>query len=80
MLSRFSHVRLFETLWTVAPQAPLSMRFSRQEYCSGLPCPLPGDLPNPGVEPVSLTSLVLAGGFFLPLAPPGKPLDSGYFS
>ena len=64
MLSRFSHVRLFETLWTVAPQAPLSMRFSRQEYCSGLPCPLPGDLPNPGVEPVSLTSLVLAGGFF----------------
>ena len=37
--------------WTVACQAPLSMRFSRQEYWSGLPFPSPGDLPNPGIEP-----------------------------
>ena len=52
------------TLWTVARQAPLSMGFSRQEYWSWLPCPPPGDLPNPGIEPVSLTSLALAGKFF----------------
>ena len=54
MLSRFSHVRLFVTLWTVARQAFLSIGFSRQEYWSGLPCP-PPDLPNPGIKPVSLT-------------------------
>jgi len=48
------------------------MGFSRQEYWSGLPCPPPGDLPNPGIEAVSLTSLASAGGS-LPLAPPGKP-------
>ena len=47
MLSRFSRVRLFATLWTAAHQAPLSMGFSRQEYSSGLPCSPPGDLPNP---------------------------------
>ena len=45
-----SHVRLFTTLWTVVCQAPLSMGFSRQEYWSGLPCPLPGDLPDLGSE------------------------------
>ena len=55
-----SLVQLFETPWTVACQAPLSMGFSRQEYWSGLPCPLPGDLPNPGIEPVSLMSPALA--------------------
>ena len=38
------------TLWTVACHAPLSMGFSKQEYCSGLPCPSPGDLPHPGTE------------------------------
>ena len=43
-------VWLFETPWTVAYQAPLSMGFSRQEYWSGLPFPSPGDLPNPGIE------------------------------
>ena len=48
----------------VAHQAPLSMGFSRQEYWSGLPCPLAGDLPDTGVEPTSLTSPALAGGFF----------------
>ena len=52
------------TLWTVACQAPLSMGFSRQEYWSGLPHPHPEDLPDPGIEPESLTSSTLAGGFF----------------
>ena len=46
-----SRVRLFETPWTVAYQAPPSMGFSRQEYWSGLPFPSPGDLPDPGMEP-----------------------------
>ena len=41
------------TPWTVAHQAPLSIGFSRQEYCSGLPFPSPGDLPDPGIEPRS---------------------------
>ena len=48
-----SSVRLFATPWIVAHQAPLSMGFSRQEYWSGLPCPSPGDLPDPGIEPRS---------------------------
>ena len=63
MLSHFSRVQLFETLWTVVWQAPLSMAFSRQEYYLGLPCPPPGDLPNPGIEPMSLSFPALAGGF-----------------
>ena len=53
VLSRFSHVPLFATVWTVARQAPLSMGYFRQEYWSGLPFPSPGDLPNPGIEPGS---------------------------
>ena len=53
MLSHFSPVQLFVTPWTVTCQAPLSMGFSRQEYWSGLPCPPPGDLPNPGTKPSS---------------------------
>ena len=53
MLSYFSPVRLFVTL-SVAHQAPLSMEFLRQEYWSGLPFPSPGDLPDPGVELLSL--------------------------
>ena len=53
-------VWLFVTLWTVACQAPLSMGFSRQEYWSGLPCPLPWYLPNPGIKPVSPGSAALA--------------------
>ena len=52
------------TLWTVALQALLSMEFARQEYWSGLPCPLPGDLSNLGIEPASLMSPALAGRFF----------------
>ena len=51
------------TLWTVAQEAPLSMGFPRQEYWSGLPGPPPGDLPNPGIEPVSLMSPALSDGF-----------------
>ena len=64
VLSCFSHVQLFATPWTIVHQAPLSMGFSRKEYWSGLPCPLPGDLPNSGIEPVSLMSPALAGVFF----------------
>ena len=54
MLSRFSHVRLFETPWTTTYQA-LSVGFSRPEYWSGLPRPPPGDLPHPEMEPASPT-------------------------
>ena len=68
-----SWVQLFAAPWTVAHQAPLSMGFSGQEHWSGLPCPPPGDLPSPGVEPASLVSSALAGRFFTP-APPGKPI------
>ena len=64
LLSCFSHVWLFETLGTVTHQAPLSMGFSRQEYWSGLTFPPPRDLPDPGIEPSSLSSPALAGGFF----------------
>ena len=64
MLSLFSCVQLFATLWTVAHQAPLPMRLSRQEYWSGLPCPPPENLPCPGIEPASLMSPAQAGKFF----------------
>ena len=64
VLSLFSRVRLFVTPWTVAGQASLSTGFSRQEYWSGLPCPPPEDLSDPGIEPASLMSPALAGGFF----------------
>ena len=68
VLSRFSHVRLCATPWTVAHLAPLSVGFSRQEYWSGLPCPPPGDLPNPEVKPSSVMSPALAGRFFTTIA------------
>ena len=58
------------TPWTVAHQAPLSMGFPRQEYWNGLPFPLPGNLPDPGIEPILPA---LAGGFFT-AEPPGKPV------
>ena len=64
VLSHFCPVWLFVAPWTVARQAPLSMGLSRQEYCSGLPWPSPGDLPHPGIKLASLTSPALAGGFF----------------
>ena len=54
-----SRVQLFATLWTAACQAPLSTGFSRQEYWSGLPCPSPGDLPNPGIKPMPPVSPAL---------------------
>ena len=57
----FSRVQLSATPWTVAHQAPLPMGFSRQEYWSGLPCPFPGDLHYPGIEPASSISPALAG-------------------
>ena len=63
VLSRFSHVQLFATM-DRSPPGSLSMGFSRQEYWSGLPFPPPGDPPNPEIEPMSLKSLSLAGGFF----------------
>ena len=56
MLICFSHVWLFATPWATAHQAPLSMGFSRQEYWSGLPCPAPGDLPDPRTERLSPVS------------------------
>ena len=71
MLSR---VQLFATPWTVAHKAPLSMEFSRQEYWSGLPFPSPGNLPDPGIKPMSLASHALVGGFFT-TEPPGKPQE-----
>ena len=64
LLSRFSRVQLFVKLWNVARHAPLTMGFSRQEYWNGLSCPPPGDLPDPGIEPVSLMSPALEGRFF----------------
>ena len=57
-------LQLCPTLWTVARQAPLSREFSRQEYWNGLPCPTPGDLPDPGIKPASLMSSALADWFF----------------
>ena len=60
LLSRVQH---FRTPWTIGHQAALSMGFSRQEYWNGLPCPPSGDLPNPRIEPKSLMSVELAGGF-----------------
>ena len=64
MLSRFSHVWLFETLWTVTYQPALSMGFSRQKYWTGFPHYPSGDLPDPGIEPASLVSPALASRFF----------------
>ena len=64
VLSCFSCIWLCATLWTVSYQAPLSMGFSRQEYWTGLPCPPPGDLFDPGIGPVSPAAPALAGGFF----------------
>ena len=65
MVSCFSHVQSFATLWTIARQASVSMGFPRQEYWSGLPFPLPGHLPVPGIKTVSFMPLALAGGFFI---------------
>ena len=69
MLSHFSSILLFAALCTITCQAPLSMGYSRQEYWSGLPCPLPGDLPNSGMESPSPALKVDS----LPTESPGKP-------
>ena len=74
-LSRFSCVQLFVTQWTVARQAPLSLEFSRQEYCSGWPFPSPGDFPDTGIEPGS-PSLQADS---LPSESPGKPQNTLVF-
>ena len=71
-----SPVRLFVTPRTTTLQAPLSRGFSRQEYWSGLPSPLPGELPDPGLEPTSPGPPALAGRFFT-TEPPGKPRQQG---
>ena len=68
-----SCVWLFATIWTVAYKAPPSMGFSRQEYWKRLPCPPPGDPPNPGTEPRSPA----LQADFLPSEPPGKPMNTG---
>ena len=64
VLSCFSRVQLFVTLWSVACHVSLSMEFFKQQYWSGLPCPSPGDLPNPGIKPAFLMSPTLAGRLF----------------
>ena len=64
VLRCFSHVQLFAIQWSIVYQAPLSMGLSKQEYWSGLPCPPPGYIPDPGIEPLSQASPVLAGRFF----------------
>ena len=72
-----SRVQLFVVSWRVARQAPLSMEFSRQKYWSGLPFPLPGDLPNPGIKLASLASPALVDWFFTTV-PSGKPIHEEY--
>ena len=76
VLSHFSRVQFSVTLWALAHQAPLSVGYSRQEYWSGLPCPFPVDLPNPGIEHPSLASPALQADS-LALSHLGAPL-SGY--
>ena len=68
------------TLWIAARQTPLSMGFCRQEYCSGLPCPPPGDLPSPGIKSVSSATPALQADSFT-TEPRGKPiLNSNKFN
>ena len=69
VLSRFSHVRLFATPWTITPQISLSMGFSKQGYWPGLPCPPTRDLSDPGIEPTSPSLQVDS----LPLSHWGSP-------
>ena len=72
-----SDFQLFATPWTVACQVPLTMRLSRQEYWNGLPFLSPGDLPDPGIQPMSPVSPASAGRFFT-TEPPGKPPKRKY--
>ena len=73
VVQSLSHIQLFAAPWPVACQVPLSMGSPRQEYWRGLPFPSPGDLPDPGIKPVSPA---LAGRFFT-TEPPEKPVDAG---
>ena len=75
MLDALSRLTLCNCMDCVALQAPLSMEFPRQEFWSGVPCPPPGDLANPGIEPASPVSPTLQAGS-LSLGPPGKPAKS----
>ena len=70
-----SRTQLFCNPRTMARQAPLSMGFSRQEYWSGLPH-LPGNLPDLGIEPMSLISSAIAGGFFMTSTTWEAPVES----
>ena len=72
MRAKFSHVQLCATLWTVALQAPLSVGILQARIWSKLPCPPPGDLPHPGINPTLLCLLYWQVGSLL-LAPHGKP-------
>ena len=72
MLSCFSHVRLFVTVWTIACQAPLSKGFCKQEYWSRLSCPPSGGLPDPGIEP-SLQQLLRCRQILYHLSHQGRP-------
>ena len=82
-----SHSEMSNSLrppWTVVHQTLLSMGFSRQEYWNGLPFSTPEDLPDPGIEPASLSSPALAGAFFtasmlLPLPPPSQGNNNALF-
>ena len=74
MCTLTQHVQLFVTPWIVIHQAPLSIGFPKQEYWSGLPFSSPGDLPEPGIKPISASS-TLTGRFFT-TEPPGKPVLS----
>ena len=77
LLSHFSHVQLLETLWTVGLQAPLSMGILQTRILGWVAMPPPEALPHPGMEPASLASPALTGGF-PPLVPPGSP--QGYLN
>ena len=77
VLSCFSCVQLFATLWTVAHQTPLSLGFSRQEYWSGLPCPPPGDIPDQGIKLMSAYISSVGLAFSSPSALPYPRIKPG---
>ena len=79
VLSHFSCVQFCDTLWTIACQAPLSIGFSRQEYCSGLSCRTTGDLPDPGIKRDSPASPALQADS-LPLSHRGSPFYQSAYS
>ena len=74
MFSHFSYIRFWVIPWTIAHQTSLSLGFSRQEDCNGMPCPSPGDLSNPGMEPATPESLGLQAASLLS-EPLKKPIS-----